>query len=454
MQLDSDQNNAFVREGGVLTVTDFTRRVKSLLEGAFPEIWIRGEISNFRRQSSGHCYFALKDGGSQVSAVLFRGDSHRVGVDLSDGLQVIVFGRVSLYEPRGNYQIIVRFAVEDGLGRLQLQFERLKRMLAEEGLFAAERKQPLPLLPRTIGFVTSPTGAALRDFVSILRRRGWGGRLVVLPVKVQGREAAKEIAAMIDRSGKMGTFDLLVVGRGGGSLEDLWCFNEEMVARAVAACPVPVISAVGHEIDLTLCDLASDQRVETPSAAAELISSGFLVCMDRVQRASERLLQSVERRLEEWKHALAILWRRLDSMSPLGRIENAHIRLDELSVRMGAAFSAGAADKYDLLRDLAVRLSAVSPRGVVRLLEERERALGQRLYLAVAVRLRESSAHVQQIGLRLHGSSPREVLLRGFVIVRDAEGNVVPRSAGLKAGAALINQFSDGSIEVRVNKVR
>jgi exodeoxyribonuclease VII large subunit len=254
-----------------LSVGELTARLKDLLEGAFPAVWVRGEVSNLRAQSSGHVYFTLKDAQAQLAAVLFRGDAARQRMPLRDGQQIIACGSVSVYGARGQYQLIVREVVEDGLGRLQAEFERLKQRLAAEGLFEPANKVPLPAMPRTIGFITSPTGAAVQDFLRILTRRRWRGRVVVLPAKVQGEGAAAEMAAWLEfvqRGGAAGGpgFDLLVIGRGGGSLEDLWAFNEEPLVRAVATSRIPIISAVGHEIDFTLCDFAADVRAETPRA--------------------------------------------------------------------------------------------------------------------------------------------------------------------------------------------
>jgi exodeoxyribonuclease VII large subunit len=252
----------------IYTVTALTREIKSLLESTFPVVSLRGEISNLRQQQSGHVYFSLKDSGASISCVCFRNDANRLGVRLRDGLQIVGVGRVAVYEPRGNYQVIFRTIQEDGVGRLQQAFLELKQKLEAEGLFDKARKQPLPRLARTIAFVTSDSGAALRDFISILRRRDWQGRLIVIPARVQGQEAAPEIVRGIQLANAEQLCDLLVIGRGGGSLEDLWPFNEESVARAVAASAIPVISAVGHETDFTLSDFAADFRAETPSAAA------------------------------------------------------------------------------------------------------------------------------------------------------------------------------------------
>ena len=266
----------------VASVGEFTRRIKVLLETGIRPGWVRGEVSNLRQQASGHVYFSLKDSEAQLSAVMFRGDAARQSLKLRDGQQVLVYGEINVYEVRGSYQLIVRVVVEDGVGRLQQEFEALKQKLADEGLFDPAKKKPLPEMPATVGFITSPTGAAVQDFLRILIRRGWRGRVVILPAKVQGEGAADEIAAMLQQAEVLGIFDLLVIGRGGGSLEDLWAFNEEPLVRAVAACTVPVISAVGHEIDFTLSDFVADVRAETPSAAAELISSHFVEALERV----------------------------------------------------------------------------------------------------------------------------------------------------------------------------
>src|SRR6202142_1029852 len=281
-------------ESRPLSVTEFTRRVKTVLVGGIEACWVRGALSNLRVQPSGHVYFSLKDAGAQLSAVMFRMQAARQAVKLRDGLQVVAHGDVGVYEARGQYQLVVRTIVADGVGALQREYEALKRRLSDEGLFAAERKKAIPQMPRTVGLVTSPTGAAAQDFMRILIRRGWRGRVVVLPSKVQGEGAADEMAGMLRLAETLGIFDLIVIGRGGGSIEDLWAFNEEALVRAVAACTVPVISAVGHEIDFTLCDFAADVRAETPSAAAELVSSNYVACGERVSRVRETMTTVVE----------------------------------------------------------------------------------------------------------------------------------------------------------------
>ncbi len=408
------------------SVSEFTRRVKALLEGGIRPGWVRGEVSNLRAQASGHVYFSLKDAGAQLSAVLFRGDATRQTVKLRDGQQVIVYGEVSVYEARGQYQLIVRAVIEDGVGQRQREFEALKARLAAEGIFDPEKKRAIPAMPRTVGFVTSPTGAAVQDFVRILVRRGWRGRVVVLPAKVQGEGAAAEMAAMLAEAQALGIFDLLVIGRGGGSIEDLWAFNEELLVRAVAASTVPIISAVGHEIDFTLCDIAADVRAETPSAAAELISSRFVACAERAEQAGEALEATlgaaVARATERLDHARS----RLRLLSPAAQIEQGFLRLDDMINRLGAALRGGVQARRQQFAEVRAALERVSPEGRVQL----------------------ESHRLLSLWKRLQAASPASVLHRGFAIVRDESGAPVQKKAAVRKGQRLVNQFADGDVRV------
>jgi exodeoxyribonuclease VII large subunit len=413
--------------GRVRSVTEFTHEIKDLLEEGIRPGWVRGEISNLRAQSSGHVYFSLKAAGAQLSCVLFRGDAVRQKVELRDGAQVMAYGAVSVYETRGQYQLVVRALVDHGAGRLQQELEQLKQRLNAEGLFEAERKKPIPPLPATIGFITSPTGAAVRDFISILQRRGWNGRLVVLPAKVQGIGAAAEMVEMLRVAEALGIFELLVIGRGGGSIEDLWAFNEEPLVRAVAACSVPVISAVGHEIDYTLCDFVADARAETPSGAAELISSNYVAWAGRATDAAQSLVaiidDAVERAREKLDHARS----RLRLLSPVAAIEQNHLRLDDLANRLGSALQATVQQRRGSLAVVASRLAGASP----------ER------------RVQQESHHLLALWKRLESASPKSVLKRGYAIVRDASGRPISRAIGVKSGQSMTNEFHDGEVKVR-----
>jgi exodeoxyribonuclease VII large subunit len=414
----------------VVSVTEFTRRVKALLESGIRPGWVRGEISNLRAQASGHVYFSLKDAEASVSAVLFRGDAARQTVKLRDGQQVVVYGEVSVYEARGQYQLIVRAVIEDGVGRLQQEFERLKRQLADEGLFAAEKKRPIPTMPATIGFITSPTGAAVQDFIRILARRGWRGRLVVLPAKVQGEGAAAEMVAMLALAHELAIFDLLVIGRGGGSLEDLWAFNEELLVRAIAASRIPTISAVGHEIDFTLSDFAADVRAETPSGAAELISSHFLDGAERAARAAEAMAGAADGAVERARERLDHARSRLRLLTPAAQIEQGFLRLDDFSNRLTAALRATLQLRSQQLGEMRARLAQASPEAKIQL----------------------GSHQLLSLYKRLQAASPASVLNRGFAIVRDEEGKPVSRRAKVKPGQRLTNEFSDGSVGVRAEE--
>jgi len=416
-----------VDAGRVRTVTEFTREVKELLEGGVRPGWVRGEVSNFRAQASGHVYFSLKDAGAQLSCVLFRGDAARQSVVLRDGLAVLVYGEVSVYEARGSYQLIVRALIAHGAGKLQQELEQLKQRLAAEGLFDPARKKPVPLRPRTLGFITSPTGAAVQDFSRILARRGWTGRLVVLPAKVQGEGAAAEMVAQLAAAAALGIFDLLVIGRGGGSVEDLWAFNAEPLVRAVAACPVPIISAVGHEIDFTLCDFAADVRAETPSGAAELISSNHLACVERVLNAGGNMEDIMATRAERARQRLDHARSRLRLLSPVAAIEQNHLRLDDLGNRLSAVLRAAGQRRRESLGTARMRLAAASP----------------------ARRVEQESHRLLALWKRLESASPQSVLKRGYAIVRDAAGRPVARARGIKHGQPLVNEFHDGSVPVR-----
>lgn len=433
----------------VESVSQLNRRIRQLLESQIRSVWVRGEISNLRRQSSGHSYFSLKDETSQLSSVLFRGDGVRQNIDLRDGMQVLAYGEISVYEPRGTYQLIVRVVTDDGAGRLQQEFERLKQKLASEGLFDPKRKRSLPILPETIGFITSPTGAALHDFVRILHRRDWRGRVIVLGSRVQGQEAAGEMLEMLRTANRLGIFDLLVIGRGGGSLEDLWAFNEEALVRAVADCPIPIISAVGHEIDFVLTDFAADVRAETPSAAAELISSAFLNFSDRLELAGQDLHLTARRMLGERIRRMESLEKHLALVSPQRRLENANLTLDDLTNRLNSRLREVLQRKKTELSETRERLQAQSPATKIRLFAQKLDFWRTRFEQTSSQNLKLRKERVEQLERRLGTLNPRAVLNRGYALMKDSEGEVVTRVTELKKGSLLTAEFSDGEIDVR-----
>lgn len=412
------------------TVSKLTREIKDILESSFPVVRLRGEISNFRQQQSGHMYFSLKDSGASISCVCFRGDAARLKVQLKDGLQVIGTGRVAVYEPRGNYQVIFRLIEEDGVGRLQKAFLELKEKLTREGLFEPSRKQELPKLARRIAFVTSGSGAALRDFVSILKRRLWTGQLLVIPARVQGQEAAAEIVRGIQLANTHDLCDLLVIGRGGGSLEDLWPFNEEMVARAVAESSIPVISAVGHEIDFTLSDFAADFRAETPSAAAEWITSSRQEFVEVAEKLKNRLLVGTERQLERKRHQLTLLSSHLKHQHPRNRLDQANLRLDDLQGRLGQTLLGSLQSSHQKLELLKSRYMGIRPEK----------------------RIQHSKESLRQLKLRLINNSHQSALKRGYAIVRSVEDEVISDSSAIRAGDAFLVEMRDGTIRANRDK--
>jgi exodeoxyribonuclease VII large subunit len=410
-----------------MTVSEFTRRVKAALQGSIEACWVKGEVSNLRVVASGHVYFSLKDAGAQLAAVMFRTQAARQDVKLRDGLQVAAFGEIGVYEAQGKYQLVVRTIVDDGVGALQREYEALKRRLSEEGLFDSSRKKPVPQMPGTVGFVTSPTGAAVQDFMRILIRRNWKGRVVVLPSRVQGDGAASEMASMLELAQSLGMFDLVVIGRGGGSIEDLWAFNEEVLVRAVAACPIPIISAVGHEIDFTLCDFAADLRAETPSAAAELISSEFVRFAERADSARAAIGSAVEGAVDRARERVAHARSRLRLLSPAALVERGYLRLDDLANRLGSALRTSLHLRRQELSSAASRLDRSSPE----------------------TRVQIESHRLLSLWKRLQGSSPASVLNRGFAILRDEKGKPVTRRAGIQPGVGLEAEFADGKLPLR-----
>jgi exodeoxyribonuclease VII large subunit len=349
----------------VYTVSALTAEVKAVLEDSFPAIWVEGEISNFKHHTSGHMYFTLKDAQAQIRGVMFRGHNRLLRFQPTDGLAVLVCGAVTVYERRGEYQITAEFMEPRGVGALQLAFEQLKAKLEAEGLFRDSRKRPLPLLPRKIGIVTSPTGAVIRDMLTIIARRFPGLEVLIHPVAVQGAGAAGEIAAALGRLGSRADLDVLIVARGGGSLEDLWAFNEEIVARAVAASPIPVISAVGHESDVTIADFVADLRAPTPSAAAELVVAQRDELRQRVDELTARGLSALQRVMAVRRSRVEMLGRHLLLLSPVARLARQADRLQGLRRRLEAWWALFRTVRGGRLARAAATLESLSPLGIL-----------------------------------------------------------------------------------------
>ncbi|MFQ5848391.1 MAG: exodeoxyribonuclease VII large subunit [Candidatus Methylomirabilales bacterium] len=354
-----------MRAPRVYSVSGLTAELKVLLEDTFTGVWVEGEISNFKHHTSGHMYFTLKDDRGQLRAVMFRGNNRGLQFRPEDGLAVVVFGNVTIYEPRGEYQIYVEYMEPKGLGALQLAFEQLKTRLEAEGLFDPARKRPVPLLPEKIGVVTSPSGAAIRDILQIIHRRFANVEILIFPVRVQGEGAAAEIVEGIEVLNKRGDLDVIITARGGGSIEDLWAFNEERVARAIYASETPVISAVGHETDVTIADFVADVRAPTPSAAAELVISRKAELTQRVDDLMSRLVNTMRNRAERSGERLASLERHLRLLSPLERIKRQRERLGDGVLALQSGMSHRLALWRGELRTVAAKLDSLSPLAIL-----------------------------------------------------------------------------------------
>jgi exodeoxyribonuclease VII large subunit len=394
----------------ILSVSELTRMVRQCLERNFPPLWVKGEISNLRRAGSGHIYLTLKDEASHVRAVIFRPVAQTTKFELKDGLEVILFGDLTVYEPRGEYQLIIREIEPKGIGALELAFRQLKEKLEAEGLFDPARKRPLPFLPRHIGIVTSPSGAAIRDILKVIGGRFPRTHLTLYPVKVQGEGAAEEIARAIEHLNAMGGYDVLIVGRGGGSLEDLWAFNEEIVARAIAKSQIPIISAVGHEIDITISDLVADRRALTPSEAGVLVVPDEQELLSHLQELARRLQLALRVKAESARHALELVFKSYPLRRPLDLLRQSEQMADDLIQRTRRAASGIIQIKKEILNGLAARLESLSP---------------------------------------------TRVLSRGYTITTlDGENKPLKKAKGLKKGALLRTYFAKGETASRIEEIK
>ena len=436
----------------VLTVTKLAALVRNALEGSVGFVWVSGEVSNLKRQPSGHVYFTLKDEQSQLSAVMFRSSAQVLPFKPADGMEVVAYARVDIYPARGQLQLYVERMEPRGLGALQLAFEQLKARLGAEGLFAEERKRALPRWPQCIGIVTAVPGAAIHDMRIILKRRWPLARVVVRPVRVQGAGSAREVATGIADLNRLGGIDVMIVGRGGGSLEDLWAFNEEVVARAIVASRIPVVSAVGHEVDYTIADFVADARAATPSAAAALVVPDAAEVAAGLARADEALRAALARRVRGVRERVAVLADGLGD--PRRRLAESALHLDELSARARRGLERRVVWERRELSSLAGRLGRGGPDARLRACRERVAALAERLRFALAVRVRESRAGLEQGASKLDALSPLACLARGYSIVRrdDAHGPVVRDAAELVAGDPVALTFSRGRARARIEE--
>jgi exodeoxyribonuclease VII large subunit len=498
--MDPERSPAALRpDRDVYTVSRLNREVRVLLERGFGTLWLEAEISNFARPSSGHWYFSLKDAGAQVRCAMFRQRNMLCAFAARDGQKVLVRARIGLYEPRGEYQLIVDHMEDAGLGALKRQFEELSSRLAAEGLFGTERKRPLPRLPTRIGIITSPTGAAVRDILHVLARRFPAIPVLIYPVPVQGAQAAGDIIAALRAAAQRAECDVLILARGGGSLEDLWSFNDERLARAIVASPIPIITGIGHEIDFTIADFAADVRAPTPSAAAELVVPDAAEWLDSVVRLGARLQRGMRRRMEkhrerlrwlsgraalvspsvrltqqaqrldeleqalsralrrrlrEWRERLRWLAGRTALMSPATRLTQQLLRLENAEQRMHRAWHQMTHLRRSALHDGQNRLWRASPLGRIREATARHAMLAARLQTAVTAQTRRAHDRLLPLVRTLHAVSPLATLERGYAIVTTDDGTILRDAAAVKPGTLIEVRLGHGRLRAKVEETQ
>jgi exodeoxyribonuclease VII large subunit len=439
----------------MLSVLQLTRLIKDTLTGSFPSVWVRGEISNVQRATSGHFYFDLKEGREAIlPCVIWASTAARMKFAPVAGVEAEAYGAISVFEPRGRYQLVLQVLRPAGLGALLVKLEELKRKLQAEGLFDAARKRPLPRYPRRVGLVTSPVGAAVHDLVTRLRGRWPATGIVLAPVRVQGPGAATEIANAIRRFGRLGGVDVLIVGRGGGSLEELWAFNEEPVVRAIAASPIPVVTAIGHEVDQTLADLAADVRAATPSHAAELVVPDRRDIAHRVEVLHERGTRAVRHRVAHGRRRLEAALARYAFRRQRELFASWRQRIDEMLARAEARVREALARGRERLGRATNSYGLREWPRTLTLHRERAGEIGQRLAAAIATGIQERRARVTGYDDQLQALSPRRVLVRGYCLARKPDGTFVRSAAELVPGDGVTIEFARGEADARVEAVR
>lgn len=435
------------------TVSALTQAIKDRLEADFSFVWVSGEVSNLRLPHSGHCYFTLKDAQSQLRVVMFRSSLQHLRFRLADSLHIICCGQVTVYEPRGEYQLVAEYAEPLGLGALALAFEELKKRLAAEGLFDERHKKPLPFLPRRLGVITSPSGAAIRDFLQIIHRRFPKLEILIYPVRVQGEGAAEEIVAALDYFNERGDLDVLVLTRGGGSIEDLWAFNEEKVARAIFRSRIPVISAVGHEIDYTIADFVADVRAPTPSAAAMLVVRRQEELQEKLQRAALLLRRHLLTGLERRREQLTLMARRLPDLRR--RLTDWRLRLDDRLERLQRLWQQRRLAAAHRLKLATARLHLLSVLRRTEVHRLRLQELQPRLLRSLERELQRQRRHLEQLYLRLQQLNPETVLARGYAIVLSLpERQRLRRASQVRTGQEIAIYLHQGALEGKVLRIR
>ncbi len=435
----------------IYTVSRLNAEVRLTLELQFRQLWLCGEISNFVAASSGHWYFSLKDAAAQVKVAMFKQANRNAAFVPRNGQQVLIRARISVYEPRGEYQLLVDFIEPAGDGLLRQQYEMLKAKLTAEGLFAPERKKPLPSQVQRIGVITSPTGAAVRDILTILARRAPALEVIIYPALVQGAQAAQDLQAALAHAIRRNEVDVLIIGRGGGSLEDLYCFNDEQLARQIAHCPLPIVSAVGHEIDFTIADFVADVRAATPSAAAELVSPDQQHQLTQLIQLQQRLQRGIRLQLGQQAQWFLQQHSKLQLLHPKRRLEQQQQRLDELQLRLQRAGQQQLERKERGLEQQRQRLLQHAPRTTA--LQQHATMLHERLQRAMQQQLQTLTQQWQQHSALLHQVSPLATLNRGYSLSFTSENTLVKSVQQLKSGDTLTVRFADGAVLTEVKQV-
>lgn len=436
----------------VFTVSELNSEVKWLLDQTFGTVWVEGELSNTMRARTGHMYFSLKDQRSQLRCAMFRNDNRRLNFEPKDGQKVLCRGRLGLYEARGDYQLIVDRMTETGTGDLQRQFELTKKKLHALGLFDQGHKQQIPEYPQTIGIVTSPTGAAVQDAIKVLQRRYPRASIIIYPATVQGKEAAPSIVTMLKRANRRAECDLLLLIRGGGSIEDLWAFNEEVVAQAIFASALPVVSGVGHEIDYTIADLVADLRAPTPSAAAELCSPDQSALQLLVDQHTQRLGRAFSSYHTTLNHNCQRLIKRLGAQHPRNRLAQRVQRCDELEMRLTRAFNTQTGVREQRFHSLRKRLQRLSPDRQLQRRQQSLIGLSARLQALAAAAVNQQRLRFEGSRRALHAISPLQTLQRGYAIAQDKAGNVIRDASALTPGQPLKIRVAKGEFDAEVGK--
>lgn len=449
------KNSATRTEREIYSVSRLNREARSLLENAFGRVWIEGEISNLARPASGHLYFTLKDASAQISCALFKNRAQLPGFKPVEGAHVIARARVSLYEPRGGFQLIVDSMEEAGEGALRRNFEALKQRLNQEGLFDPAHKRPVPPMPSTIGVITSPGGAAIRDILTVLKRRFPATRVIIYPSLVQGEAAADQLVAAISTADQRAEVDVLLLTRGGGSLEDLWPFNEERVARAVHACQLPIVSAIGHEIDFVITDFVADERAATPSAAAEMLSPDRLELKITLEKLQRRLTGLISDRLKHWQQQLQWLAKHLQQQHPGHRLQQQNQRLDELEQQLQTRLTHKLQQLASRVRELKSRLLQHTPQHQLSRLAQTLAVLKKRLEQSMLYQLERKRQRCQTLAHSLDTVSPLATLQRGYSITTDVStGRIITNSAGLAVGQLLETRLGQGRVSSKITEIQ